>query len=844
MAGAIDLKAGSNALAGSNLFTVDKDPLNQLDQGVQGVVGKQAASTGNQVTSLFQGFLNGLLGFDLDGSGGDAGFVELNTYFANLEDFLGELNPLDPNFNIDAAAHDFINNILLPTNLFAGSELPQDILDVMWDVVTGSSETGKDAADLRTAWQKSWDNLGALLGLPDLQATVFDPIEHAGEWLLDIFVPAGSLTTSTPIPPHLLGNVMPGSTAVLTNNLLPDPGFDDPKVLDGEGQWDWSGTVGRTVNSTVVGSAHTTGTSTLRQLDGIPINTKPGQQTDFEIWVSWSGVTAGSGAAIQLCANAWDINHNLIAADPQRVLESITAPATNQPTWQHLTGSHQAPAGTAYVTLCLEVTATVSAGDVYFDDAVHYLHGVIDSSWLGNVANIPQIPGVNVDGMQGIEDLVSTFNRLFDGLGSALANAPRDGIDLSQIFSLLQTTGQQAYDAINLAIFHQQTLTQRTNRPIRAGMNPTSEATFHLTDFTAGSTMPVTAIAVGTAMLATFRPEQSAKKGFLEFLGQGNGGSNIFVNVYKVNPSTGVKTALWNSSDISTLVPNGSNGYVRALIPGASQPDVVPGDLLMLEIVNAGSGTLSVGTKQVPVINHPTEYPPNFAATRTIAGTGGSSPTSITDSQITYNAVVPYINFGIADVPADYMPNEVEEYVTDGPFTYTIPAFARVAGTKLDLVGLGAGGGGGGSGFFLGGEGGLGGAWNAITLVCGVDYPTTATSLSIVVGNGGAGGPGGNGTNGGATTISWTDPSSVAHTLTCAGGQAGLVGGFSNHGGASQGIGPGDFTWQGQQYFGGPTTLYTAFAGYPGAGGSGAGPYADPGADGADGYVSITARQT
>jgi hypothetical protein len=843
VAGAIDLKAGSNALAGANLFTVDKDPLNQLDQGVSGVVGKQAASTGNQVTSLFQGFLNGLLGFNLDGSGGDAGFEELNTYFANLETFLGELNPLDPNFNVDQAAHDFINNILLPTNLFAGSQLPQDIVDVLWDVLTGSSQTGKDAADLRTAWSLSWSNLGALLGLPDLQATVFDPIEHAGEWLLDIFVPAGSLTTSTPIPPHLL-DVMPGSTSVLSNNLLPDPGFDDPKVIDGEGKWDWSGTVGRTVNSTVVGSVHTTGASELRQLDGVPINTKPGQQTDFEVWVSWSGVVAGPGAAIQLSANAWDINHNLIAADPQRVLASITAPATDQPTWQHLTGSHQAPAGTSYITLCLEVTATVSAGDVYFDDAVHYLHGVIDSSWLGNVSNIPQIDGSSVAGMQGIEDLVTTFNNMFDGLGSALANAPKSGLDLSQLFSLMQTTAQQAWDAINLAVFHQQTLTQRTNKPVRAGLDPTSESTFHLTDFTAGSTTPMTAVAAGTSIIAMFRPAESAKKGFVEFLAQGNGGTNIFVNVYKVNPSTGVKTALWNSSDISSLVPNGSVGYVRALIPGASQPTVAAGDLFALGIVNAGSGTLSVATKQIPTPNHPTAYPPNLAAVRTIASTGGATPASITDSQITYNSTLPYINFGILDVPANYMPNQVDEYVTNGTYTYTIPDFAKVAGTKLDLVGLGAGGGGGGSGYFLGGEGGLGGTWNAITLVCGVDYPTTATSLTIVVGNGGPGGPGGNGTNGDATTISWTDPSSVAHTLTCAGGQAGLVGGFSNHGGASQGIGPGDFTWQGQQYFGGPTTLYTPYAGYPGAGGSGAGPYADPGADGADGYVSITARQT
>jgi hypothetical protein len=705
-----------------------------------------------------------------------------------------------------------------------------------YDEMTLAVETGAVNSFLDLLYLVTGIDLHGVLGL-----TSPDPL---WDEFLDLFVAKGTLTTRTPIPPNLFSNASPGAQpAGGGKNLLPDPGFDTADVIDGEGLWSWSGTVGRTVNSTIVGSVYTTGASVLRQFNGVPIVTKAGQTTDFEVWTSWENVTAGPGVAISLCANSWDKNHNIIA-DPERVVSSISSPVLDQPVWQKLSGTHQAPAGTAYVTLCLEVTATVSSGQIWYDDAVHDLNGVLDASWLGNMLNIPQVPGTNVDGMQGIEDLVSTFNRLFDGLGSALANAPRDGIDLSQIFSLLQTTGQQAYDAINLAIFHQQTLTQRTNKPVRAGLDPTSESTFHLTDFTAGSTTPMTAVAAGTSIMAHFRPAEDAKKGFFEFLAQGNGGASIFVNVYKVNVSTGVKTALWNSADISSTVPNGTVGYVRALIPSGSQPTVAPSDLFTLEIVNAGTGTLSVATKQIPIPNHPTAYPINVAAVRTISGTGGASPASITDAQITYNGILPYINFGIRDVPAGYMPNQIEEYFTDGTYTYTIPDFAKVAGTLLDLVGLGAGGGGGGSGFFLAGEGGLNGSWNAITLVCGVDYPTTATSLTIVVGNGGHGGGGASGLPGGATTIQWTDSSSVVHTLICAGGSQGGVGGFPLHDSASQGIGPGDFTWQGQRYFGGPTTLYTPTAGYPGAGGSGAGPYTDPGATGADGYVSITARQS
>ena len=117
MAGAIDLFAGSSSITGTNLFKVDKDPLQQLDEGVDDVVGKQAQSTGGQFTSILDGILKSILG-----TPANTGTVpDLNTYFANIEQFLGSLNPLDPNFldNLLTSAVSFISNILHPTNMLA-----------------------------------------------------------------------------------------------------------------------------------------------------------------------------------------------------------------------------------------------------------------------------------------------------------------------------------------------------------------------------------------------------------------------------------------------------------------------------------------------------------------------------------------------------------------------------------------------------------------------------------------------------------------------------------------------------------------------------------------------------
>jgi hypothetical protein len=122
------------------------------------------------------------------------------------------------------------------------------------------------------------------------------------------------------------------------------------------------------------------------------------------------------------------------------------------------------------------------------------------------------------------------------------------------------------------------------------------------------------------------------------------------------------------------------------------------------------------------------------------------------------------------------------------------------------------------------------------------------------VGAGGLGGQGSNsgqanyfnGTAGGASTVTWTDPSSVVHTLTGAGGPLNNQG-FS---GDQTGHGPSPQTenFAGQLFIGGTDVGANANGSPPGGAGAGGNGgfygFYNNGGNGGDGSVWIIARQT
>lgn len=691
-------------------------------------------------------------------------------------------------------------------------------------------------------------NLLSLLGGSNL-ADPFLSILQAGEQLIsNVLSPAGVLSSGTLVPAHTLGALMPGSN--IANNVLPDPGFSSSNFLDGHSLWFWDGTVDHT-GVAGSGSVRTDANGQLLNLVGVPVAATPNSITSVGVWVRWRNISGGYGVpAFGLCANAYDKNGSQISDPINRVIAFISTPTISSvgyigadaDGWVYLSGAYQAPANCAYVRICFEVEGAVTAGSVWFDDALQAIQGgVVDAGLLGNLGSIGGLPPNSIPGFGGVQDIIGTFSHLFDGVGTAVSGVVQAGLSFSDLFGFMQTASQNASTAISKAASNTNTLAVRTNKSTGAGANPTSQAMVGLAHFGTGGTLSTTSLPAGGAILQVFRPEEVATEGFVEFVAQSNGGTGVYLNIFKWNGTSW--DALWNSGDISTQLPSGAPGVVRALIPGGSQPTGNPGDVWLLGLANATSSALTVVAKNTAFPNNPSEAIANIAATRTLSSSGGASPTTLANSALTYSGNIPYFNVGILSVPAGYWVPVTKELAGHGSYTWPTPSQMK-HGDLLDVVITGGGGGGAGSNW--GDPTGLapGGAyspWVTVTLTMDVDVKL-GSSLTITVGQGGAhaGFYGQAGHAGTATTVTYTDPSNVQHTITAPGGAGGPAG---NYLADPTGYGPGPEDYNSQIYFGGANVGANKAGSAPGGGGGGGSfPYTF-GASGADGEANFFARQ-
>lgn len=697
------------------------------------------------------------------------------------------------------------------------------ILSDLVELITGQEDG--DENDLGTFFL----NIRKFLANVNFLDPNFNLLAAANQFLSSILSPAGALTSLTDLPAHLFGNLAPGAS----DNVAPPFNAD---TIDGMGLWSWNATQG---------AIETVGDGTLRQLLGVPFQVAPGQKLTAGVSAQWQSVTA-SGPALGVFINVYDINDDFIATVPGQTMQDgsspnlVTNPAANSSGFQALSNQFDIPAGARFARMLFEVKPSVAAGTVRFKAPVLQLPKRIDAGLLGNVENIDQLLATSIEGFQGLENLLTTLTRTFDGLGSAFKLDPLSGVTPPLLFGLAQQTAQNAQLAIDNAIQALQTLGIRTNKPANIGLDKTSEATFHLSDLPHSASTPTTPVAAGTSIIGVLRVAESAVKGSLEFLANGSGLTNVVCNIYRVtDESTGAKTLLWNSPNIYSQVPTGATaGWVIVTIPDGQQPSVDASDLIHLEIVNAGAGTLNVGFKQSAVPNHPVAYPPSCAATRSIAGTGGISPATLNDSQITYGPNIPYINFSINAVPFEYHAPEQKRFANTssssagGDDVWTPPPWLQ-PGMLVDLVGIGGGHSGQGEyGTPWAADAGEPGKWRGRTVVYGSDIPVNSQVLIHF----GAGGPSVNGYfqpgNPGEDTV-FRLPDGT-ELLRCPGGTGTTASGSS---------GAGDFTFAGRPYYGGGVVAANFDGAPPGGGGGGAVPFSITSGAGGRGEAFVTARQ-
>lgn len=426
----------------------------------------------------------------------------------------------------------------------------------------------------------------------------------------------------------------------------------------------------------------------------------------------------------------------------------------------------------------------------------------------------------------GLLSLGSDVENFLSGIWSALTGTAGTGKSASDVATAMAVLTSKVTD-------HADTLAVRDNQSTFLGNGPTEEVTFPLANVTGGSPLYLS-LTPTNAITGFVRIGQTVNKDAITWLGQHTTGlTGFYVSIYKMDTTTGDQTLVYESTNqltsVSTLLS--WNTYV---IPAGSEIGSVPGDVYGIELSVTGSGTYQlIGTNQSWLPDHPTNFPKQFGASRNNANSG-VAPATIASGAVTYSPNIPFLGFGVDSGNGFHAP-ATTSFASAGSGSYAIPSWAKY----IDMILMGGGGSSNSGGFpfsSINGQGGAGGAWNAVTAQIGVDIPMTTTTIDYVVGAGGAAafsGPGANGANTTASATGWTGG------LTAAGGAAGTINGLNLDPSSS---GAGNETFSGTTYYGGGIQSTFSAPGISPGGGAGGGSSNYPGASGANGVAWFVAR--
>lgn len=480
------------------------------------------------------------------------------------------------------------------------------------------------------------------------------------------------------------------------------------------------------------------------------------------------------------------------------------------------------------------VSGIASALGGSFTDPTNILSNI--ESDLGAMLGL--IPPANVIGSLGPLTLTESLQAFLDSIQNAATGATATGNSLGQVANAIATLLGIANNGVMVGQANSTTIVnQSVTKPTFNGVDPSIDAVFPIASLS-GATLPMLSVTSAASVIGFIGTPDGGIKESVAWLGQSSSGiTDLFINLYSVNTSTGALTLLYSSADDGTAVGNtGGITWNFFDLPTANYISTTQGDWYAVELVVTGSGTYTIAglSHQAPALT--SSYPSGMAATRT-SGLP-TAPSSIASP--TYSTNIPWFGLSGSASPSQIAP-QTTEFSTSGTSTYAVPSW-MVAGDQFDIVLIGAGGGGaqGANGF-----GGAEGAWNSVTLTYGTDIPTSTTSFSVVVGAGGAGsgGPqsvGFTGGTGGSSSVTITGWST--RTITAAGG----IGGGENQGsptGVGLGASPNPLVVNSVSYYGGGNQSGTGHTGNMPGGGGAAATFPTVGGPGATGAVWIRAYQ-
>lgn len=744
-------------------------------------------------------------------------------------------------------------------------KLIQSILQVINLALTGVLTPGSDQFKALQDWVSGIPILGdivdALTGssgdLADLEA-----------WALKLLGPDSPLNASNlfgSINDAVLHLIPLSSISLFQPNLLTAPAFDFVENVLGAAGFaaPWDGTVGRTT----LGSSTMTGDGAHQWIQSNPVRVAEGDPLTVSVWAKWLGLDfTGTPFELQIARYLGD---TLVTVDN---VAAPTSPGANQSAWTQLTSSYTVPSGCDTVRVQFHLFDTVTAGQVWFDDADLHKSGLLKMAWTQGLPEAIQA------GIQALQDLIDTIwqaitrltgvDKLLADITDALQNFPNlnvlpygGGINIGEslqatwdslvsgsvgttgvgsVLSDLNLIGFLTNSRAKLGEYAYDILSVRNNKPQDQGFLPTSESNFPLSLVGFQGTAPTLPITATSSLMTVHTIGENVYKAAVGWYGYFTGTITDFrVNIWKMDVVTGALTLVHNSTNQSALLSNVSSPPPHVVYPLPAPLPVTASDVYLIERALSGSGTYNIVGESTWIGNHPSIFPKNWAATRSAGAGSISLGTVISGGSVVPSSSVPWTEFAKDPIAtsAVFLPHSPEPWTfsTPGTGSLAIPSWC----THIDRVAVGAGGGGEGCGL-LWGEGGHAGSWAGDRLQRGVDIPMGTTSLNWAVdyGGGGGGGIGADGDAGGASIVSGTG----ASTLIAFGG----VGGSAQNADYT-GKSPGSFEFppgSGIFYVGGAVAASPYSNGNPaGGGGAGSGLQFVNAGTGAPGRVWIVFRQ-
>jgi hypothetical protein len=471
VAGATDLFSGSTALSGTNLFNVDKNPLQQLDQGIQDVIGQHGQNIGNSIFQGLNSIIDLILGIDPNSAQGqNPNWGSVNTLFTNLFSFLGGIDPASPNFDPIGAIINFITEMLNPTNLLAAlvpnanqsggvsGFIPMEnlALDLISGVIGGAQSlidailqtVGVPTGTVDDIFSYFTDFL-KMFGNPNLTSGSFNPITSIETFVVDLLQPTGLLAPLDPILGLLFPGNIPGMDASKitsgqfgtnmisglegavtglahwvfpflpvgsigpgTPELLSNPNYAGAaSVTDPSGVWTWDSAVDHTGDGSGSAKVTANGTGPLSLITTGTVPVGANQVLAISHWLQWTGVTAGAGQAFSLSLLAYTGTTQISTT----TIASVSAPPASSG-WQQISGQYTVPSGIDGVRLQISVDSSVKTGTIHWDDASMTAVNSLDQGLVGGLVGDISNLFSGLDARALATDLDSLLSAL--GLGS------------------------------------------------------------------------------------------------------------------------------------------------------------------------------------------------------------------------------------------------------------------------------------------------------------------------------------------------------------------------------------------------------------------------------------------